>query len=228
MPTYAIPPFIAASPIAEIHSISTPIKSVIFDFGGVLVKPDENVLISYLANSFGVSEDEIRKLQVSELQWIRVNDTEFRIWQNYAKERFNIDLSEDWRQKYQAEKIKAVRELPGIRELLTDIQNEGYTLEMLSNFEEWMEPFLDQFGYRDQSLFSHLYLSYKTKKEKPSTDAYQCVLTDLQLHGHEIIFIDDQLKNVEAARKLGIDASHFTSAELLRKDLVARGILKDR
>lgn len=98
---------------------------------------------------------------------------------------------------------------------------------MLSNFEEWMEPLLDQFGYRDNSLFSHLYLSYKTQKEKPSSDAYQYVLTDLSLRGSETIFIDDQLKNIEAARKLGIDAIHFTSAELLRKDLVTRGILRD-
>lgn len=75
---YPFSPFTAASPIVEIYSISTPVKSVIFDFGGVLVKPDENALITYLASSFGVSEDEIRNLQVRELQWIRVNDN--RIW----------------------------------------------------------------------------------------------------------------------------------------------------
>jgi len=228
MSVYAILPPTEISPIAATYSISTGVKSVVLDFGGVLAKPDENILIRYLANSFGVSEDEIRKLQVSELQWIRVNDTEFGIWKNYAKERFDIDLSDDWRRTYEAEKIKAVRELPGIRKLLEDIRNEGYTLEMLSNFEEWMEPLLDRFGYRDQSLFSHLYLSYKTKQEKPAEEAYQYVLDDLHLQTREIIFIDDQLKNITAAQDYGIDAIHFTSAELLRKELVTRGILQNR
>lgn len=225
MSIYAISSPSAASPIGEAYSISTPVKSVIFDFGGVLVKPDENVLVAYLAQFFGVSEEEIRKLEVSELQWIRVNDTEFGIWQRYAKERFNIELSDDWRKEYGTIKMRAVKELPGIRQLLEEIRRRGYTLEMLSNFEEWMEPFLDQFGYRDESLFQHLYLSYKTKKEKPSDEAYKQILTDLDLRAKETIFIDDQLKNIEAAKKLGIDAIHFSSAEQLRKELVARGIL---
>lgn len=211
--------------VEDVYCLPMPVKSVIFDFGGVLVKPDENMLIAYLAQSFGVSESEIRKLQVTELQWIRVNDTEFGIWKNYAKEHCNIDLSEDWREQYAAQKIQAVKELPGIRALLNDLQNHGYSLEMLSNFEEWMEPFLDQFGYRDPSLFTHIYLSYKTKKEKPSLEAYQHVLTDLGLYGNETIFIDDQIKNIEAAQKLGIDAIHFTCADLLRQELISRGIL---
>jgi HAD superfamily hydrolase (TIGR01509 family) len=225
MSFYAVQPLAIQASIAAMYSITTPVKSIIFDFGGVLVKPDEDRLITYLANSFKVSENEIRALQVKDLQWIRVNEIEFGIWKKFAKERFNLDLSNTWRQDYEAEKIKAVKELPGIRELLNDLRNKGYTLEMLSNFEEWMEPFLDRFGYRDQNLFSHLYLSYKIKKEKPSLDAYEYVLSDLKLQGNETIFIDDQFKNIEAAQKLGIDAIHFTSAERLRKDLVTRGIL---
>jgi HAD superfamily hydrolase (TIGR01509 family) len=222
LPPTALPPV-----AAEVYTIPAPVKSVIFDFGGVLAKPDENELVAYLVTAFGVSEDEIREQQVSELQWIRVNDTEFGIWKKYAKEKCNIDLTDEWRVEYAAVKMKAVKELPGIRELLVDLRNQGYSLEILSNFEEWMEPLLNRFGYKDPNLFSHLYLSYETKQEKPSREAYEQLLTDLRLQGNETLFIDDQIKNIEAAKELGIDAIHFTSAEELRQALILRGILRD-
>jgi 2-haloacid dehalogenase len=39
------------------------------------------------------------------------------------------------------------------------------------------------------------------------------------------LFIDDSLRNIKAAEELGINAIHFKSPELLRKELEARGIL---
>lgn len=52
------------------------------------------------------------------------------------------------------------------------------------------------------------------------------VLSDLDLQKNEVIFIDDQLKNIQAAQELGIDAIHFSSASDLRNELVKRNILK--
>ncbi len=39
-----------------------------------------------------------------------------------------------------------------------------------------------------------------------------------------IIFIDNELPNVTAAKEVGIDAIHFTNADQLRRDLYDRGI----
>jgi hypothetical protein len=38
------------------------------------------------------------------------------------------------------------------------------------------------------------------------------------------VFIDDQARNVEAARELGLIALHFSSAAQLRRDLQAFGV----
>jgi HAD superfamily hydrolase (TIGR01509 family) len=207
---------------SQTETSHTPIKSVVFDFGGVLVKPDEDMLIAFLADFFDVEAYQIRELKVKELQWMRVNDTEFLFWENYGKER-GKSLPLNWREEYSAVKLASVKELPLIPELLEDMQKEGHALEILSNFEPWMESLLDRFRYRDK--FNHLYLSYQTKKEKPSADAYEAVLNDLNLQGKDIIFIDDQLKNVQAAQKLGIDAIHFISTVQLREELVKRKLL---
>ncbi|MEJ2238781.1 MAG: hypothetical protein P8X82_10830, partial [Gemmatimonadales bacterium] len=50
----------------------------------------------------------------------------------------------------------------------------------------------------------------------------------LQQHGlraSEVVFIDDHLPNVEAAKTLGFDVIHFTAAARLREGLVERGLL---
>lgn len=210
------------TPPVACETPSPTIKSVVFDFGGVLAKPDEEAVISYLATFFGVSEEEIRDLHVQELQWIRVSDKEFEIWQKYANS-LNRSLPPDWREAYQKVKMDAVRELPEIGQILKDLRSRGYSLMMLSNFEPWMDPLLDQLGYRE--TFDTLYLSYKTDLEKPSPEAYNQVLEDLQLAGKEVLFIDDQSKNVDAAQELEINSIHFTSAEQLRQELIARKIL---
>lgn len=195
------------------------VKSVVFDFGGVLAQPDKETLIVYLAKSLEESPEEIRQIELKELQWIRVNDKEWAFWQKYAASRGKT-LSNDWRQEYQAVKLGSVRELDGMGEVLADLRKEGCHLEMLSNFPDWMEPLIDDLGYRDS--FDHLYLSYQTQIEKPSAEAYVNLLDDLSLRADEILFIDDQIANVEAARKLGIDAIHFTSVEELKNELAAR------
>ncbi|MBS0625144.1 MAG: HAD-IA family hydrolase [Verrucomicrobia bacterium] len=195
------------------------VKSVVFDFGGVLAQPDQKILVDYLAESLGESPETIQQLEVKELQWIRVNDEEWAFWQKYAASKGKT-LPNGWRQEYQAVKLGSVRELEGMGGVLEDLRKEGYHLEMLSNFPAWMEPLIDNLGYRDR--FDHLYLSYQTQVEKPSAEAYVNLLDDLSLQADEILFIDDQIANVEAAKKLGIDAIHFTSVEQLKKELAAK------
>jgi 2-haloacid dehalogenase len=46
--------------------------------------------------------------------------------------------------------------------------------------------------------------------------------------GHRVegvFYVDDSLRNVEAARAAGMDAVHFTDAVTLRADLRERGLL---
>ena len=42
----------------------------------------------------------------------------------------------------------------------------------------------------------------------------------------ETIFIDDSIKNVDAARALGLQAIHFGSPDQLEQDLLRSGVLR--
>lgn len=55
--------------------------------------------------------------------------------------------------------------------------------------------------------------------------AYEFLLKTINFPASEIVFIDDKTENVEAAKKLGIDATLFESLPQLREKLVQREIL---
>ncbi len=61
--------------------------------------------------------------------------------------------------------------------------------------------------------------------EKPDPKAYQLLLEKVELPANEVVFIDDLEENVEAAKKLGIDAIVFKSAEQVRHELAKRGLI---
>lgn len=211
------------------------IERVVFDFGGVLVKPDEERNAAYLAEKLGVMPEEIIAYDVEingnekrKLQWIRVDDQEFAMWMGFAQSLGKtIDDPETWRQDYEEAKKSAVQPLPGMVEVIKELKEAGYPLDILSNFEPWMQPLLDRFLNELQEemggpSFDQIHLSYVTGKNKPDPQAYEAILKAAAGH---TLFIDDQSKNITAAQECGLRALHFTTADQLRQELVSRRIL---
>lgn len=58
--------------------------------------------------------------------------------------------------------------------------------------------------------------------EKPDPKIYEYLLEKVRLPAQDIVFIDDLPKNVEAAKRMGIDAILFVSQAQLQEELEAR------
>lgn len=67
-------------------------------------------------------------------------------------------------------------------------------------------------------------MSYEVKLVKPSLEIYQLLLEQYQLKAEECVFLDDTLRNVEAAKKVGMEAIHFTTKEAAIEQLKALGV----
>jgi HAD superfamily hydrolase (TIGR01509 family) len=63
------------------------------------------------------------------------------------------------------------------------------------------------------------YFSYQTGFVKPDPRAWQVVLDENALLPNECIFFDDQPRNVEAAKSLGMPAFLYEAAEAVRQKL---------
>ncbi|TXK21136.1 HAD family phosphatase [Pontibacter qinzhouensis] len=73
--------------------------------------------------------------------------------------------------------------------------------------------------------FDGIVVSGDEKDRKPFPSFYQTLLNRYQVKPEEAIFIDDNLRNIHAAEKIGLDSIHFQSPEQLREELEKRGIL---
>jgi 2-haloacid dehalogenase len=78
-------------------------------------------------------------------------------------------------------------------------------------------PFLDK--------FEDIVVSGEEKLKKPDPQIYQVMLERFQIKATESIFIDDNMRNIVAAREQGIHAIHFTSTPELKNALFDRNIL---
>jgi HAD superfamily hydrolase (TIGR01509 family) len=68
-------------------------------------------------------------------------------------------------------------------------------------------------------------LSYEVGAAKPDPAIYEHALSKTQIPASEALFVDDQLVNVESARKLGMDAIHFLNPAQLIQELQARNLV---
>lgn len=76
-----------------------------------------------------------------------------------------------------------------------------------------------QIRVKSPSLIPTTLLSYEIGVRKPHPQAYEILLQQLSLPPEQILFIDDQNVNVQAAEKLGIQSIHFIHPEKLEEEL---------
>ncbi|MDX1471373.1 MAG: HAD-IA family hydrolase, partial [Flavobacteriaceae bacterium] len=62
------------------------------------------------------------------------------------------------------------------------------------------------------------------KTRKPFPDIYKLTLNRFNIDAESSIFIDDNLRNIKAAERMGISGIHFKNPEQLLLDLKEYGI----
>lgn len=109
--------------------------------------------------------------------------------------------------------------IPWIKEL----QEKGYRCLYLSNFSKASETdcaeALDFIPCMDGGI-----LSYREKVIKPMPEIYQLLIDRYELVPEECVFLDDTVRNLEAAQKFGIHTIHFTSQEQAIRELRELGV----
>lgn len=81
----------------------------------------------------------------------------------------------------------------------------------------------EQFAFLN--WFEGILVSGEENLKKPDPMIYKMTLERFGLVGEKTLFIDDSLRNVEAAKKCGIRAIQFENPEKLWKDLEQLGVL---
>lgn len=199
--------------------------TAVFDLGGVVVLWDP---VPAVASVVGQERAE---------RFIHGGDFDWATW-NHAQ-----DAGRSWTDAeavatashpHLAEEIAAYRPnfalslrglVPGTAAILRALHDRGVRLVALTNwsaetFHHAPEVFPEVFA-----LFDDIVVSGAEGVAKPQPEIFEVLARRLGHPVEGVFYVDDSLRNVDAARRAGLDAVHFTDADALGQELRGRGLL---
>ena len=114
--------------------------------------------------------------------------------------------------------------IKGTVALWQELKNKGCRIYALTNWSAETFPIAKK-KYDFLQHMDGIVVSGEEKMNKPNPEIYKRLLARYGLQANNCVYIDDSLPNVEAAAQLGFDAIHFVSPEVLRLELLKRGLL---
>ncbi len=195
------------------------IQAVIWDLGGVLVRTEDQAPRAALAESLGVSLQELVHL---------VFDSEMGL----RAQRGEIDPVELW--AWMADTLGVPpADLPAVqagfwagdrldRELVDLIRGlQGrYTTALLSNAWRDLRPALKE-QWEIDDAFDHIVISAEEGVLKPDPRIYQRVMARIGVNPEEAVFIDDFARNIAGAVAVGLHGILFQDPDQARSELQA-------
>lgn len=183
------------------------LKGIICDFGGVLVRLEDQSVRSKWADRFGMTPPELMEAMFNSETSQRAltgRITEDEYWQalktQFAlKDQEAVQFRSDFflGESINNDLLNLVRSLPV-----------GFKKAILSN--AWLdarEIFTDTFHF--DKYFDLMVISAEEGIAKPADEIYLRTVRRMDLEPWEVIFVDDLLMNAQAAAKVGMAAIHF-------------------
>ncbi len=202
-----------------------PVKAIIFDLGGVLI--DWNPEYVFL----DVFEGDRTRMKwffdnICTNDWNENQDAGYPIAQA-TEERVALfpeheTLIRMYYGRWEEMLGGAIQDSVAILKALIDLKK--YKVVALTNWSHETFPVaLQRFDFLH--WFEGIVVSGEEKTRKPFKDIYELTLNRFGINAENAMFIDDNLRNIQAAGSLGIQTVHFTSPQNLKATLVDMGIL---
>jgi epoxide hydrolase-like predicted phosphatase len=193
-------------------------KAIIFDIGNVIFDISFDLVFDHIEKLTGKNAADIKaKFIFNEVfesfERGHITPEEFLKEVNRQTD-LNLSLEEfdaSWNAIY-------LDAFDGVDELLIHL-NKTYRVVALSNTNilhtnDWLIRYKDTVKH-----FEKIFASNEIGARKPDREAFQIVLDYLEMLPEEVIFIDDNLKNIQGAEVMGIRTIHVKSYPQMRMDL---------
>jgi len=204
--------------------MTSHIKAIIFDFGGVLVGWDpRNLYRRFFPDQPQAMEDFLAEVNFMEWNALQDKGRPFAEGVTILSEQFphHADLIRAYHENW-IESITGYIE--GTVDLLRALKEKGYGIYGLSNWSAETFPIVrDEFDFLN--LFDGVILSGEVNLIKPDPAIFKLCLQMIGKPANECLFIDDSQANIIVAKQMGFDTVHFESPEHLKSELQARQLL---
>jgi 2-haloacid dehalogenase len=195
------------------------IKNVIFDLGGVLIDWNPDKVYKDVFNND--SEKMIHfYTKICTQDWNENQDAGYPM-AKATEERVELfpEYEKEIRMFYGRWDDMLGDQIQGTVDILKELSDDpNYKVVALTNWShETFPKAIAKFSFLQ--WFEGILVSGEEKTRKPFPEIYELTLSKFNLKAGESLFIDDNLRNIEAARKFGIHSIHFQSPEQLNKEL---------
>ena len=196
----------------------------LFDLGNTLIKLAYERVLENVCRSAALSRDELIEIleEPGGYRDMERGAVTFREFYEFIADKAGYrgslhDFREIWSDFFDGA-------IPGTEDLLDRIRRK-YRVAFLSNSNEVHAEviprrFASLFKKDDRFVFSHRF-----RVAKPDPEIFRRALEVLGALPQNVVFIDDLLENVLAARGEGIRSFQFVDAEQLRRELTSEGLL---
>ncbi len=204
-------------------SAPSDIRVLLFDVGGVLVQlSGVEAMLEWLDN--GISEDEfwrrwLRSVPVRQFETGQIDADEFAI--GVTSE---FGLAVEPRQFLEAFIHWPTGLYPGTLEMLARIPS-SYQRAVLSNSNALHWPRV-QTEMKLGAAFDNHFVSHLTGRIKPDAAAFEHVMESLGCSPASVLFLDDNLLNVDAAKRVGMQAVRVRGIDETKLALIERKIIE--
>ncbi|MCA9321243.1 MAG: HAD-IA family hydrolase [Planctomycetes bacterium] len=191
-----------------------PVRRVLFDVMGTLVyDPFREVMPEFFGMTFDAMMDAKHPTA-----WLRFERGEID-GETFLDEFFADGRGFD-HAAFLATVHAAYRWLDGMKPLLEALAAD-FPLGLVSNYPVWSETVDAQLEL--SQLAPWTFLSWKEGVRKPDDEVWHLLKDRSPEPANEILFVDDQVRNIRAAAQSGFMTHQFTDATELRRDLAGYG-----
>lgn len=196
------------------------IKSVIFDWGGVLIDDPNPGLMQYCAKVLKVSKEDYIKAHIKFADGFQkgaIGEDEF--WGKICRE-LNVskpNISSLWAEAFEAAYVQR----DDMFSMAAWLRENGYRTAVLSNTEL---PAMEYFHGLRYDMFDVPVFSCAEGVKKPDRKIYELALEKLGSRPRESVFIDDNPEYINGAKEVGINTILFQNIDQFKDELSQLGV----
>jgi 2-haloacid dehalogenase len=203
--------------------MTTNIKAIIFDFGGVLVDWSPHNLYRHYFDQPHEIDRFLKEINFAE--WNAQQDKGHPFAQAVAEHSTKFpQYAQLIRAYHERWEDSIVGPIDGTIAILKKVKQLGYPVYGLSNWSAETFPLVrEKFKFFD--VFDGIVLSGEVKMIKPDPQIFRLLLEKFDLKAQACLFIDDSQINIKVAGDMDFQTVHFQSPAQLEAELSALGVL---
>ena len=203
--------------------MSSKFKTVVFDFGGVLIDWDRRYLYKKVFEDEAEMEWFLRN--VCSEEWNNMQDAGFPFSDTIPELQMKFPEYCDKIAMYETRWAEMVGgPIIGTVEILKEIQAKDFPVFGLTNWGADTFPIVFE-RYEFLRALDGIVVSGVEKKVKPFPEIFHILINRYNIDPESCVYIDDNYYNIQSAKTIGFKTIQFESPENLRKHLMLLKVL---